>query len=96
MTRAFTYRGSAAHIVFGAGKRAETGAWLEKLGCSNAIVLSTPHQERDAARLSDQLGSLSAGVFAKATMHTPVDVTDEAMEAVKSAGADCIVSLGGG
>ncbi|MBO9423077.1 maleylacetate reductase, partial [Labrenzia sp. R4_2] len=42
------------------------------------------------------LGSLSAGVFAKATMHTPVDVTDEAMEAVKSAGADCIVSLGGG
>ncbi|WP_306148281.1 MULTISPECIES: maleylacetate reductase [unclassified Roseibium] len=96
MTRAFTYRGSAAHIVFGAGKRGETGAWIDQLGCSNALVLSTPNQESDATRLSDQLGNLSAGVFAKATMHTPVDVTDEAMEAVKSAGADCVVSLGGG
>ncbi|MHA7778034.1 maleylacetate reductase [Roseibium sp. M-1] len=96
MTRAFTYRGSAAHIVFGAGQRHDTGIWIEKLGCSRALVLSTPHQEQDAAALSDRLGALSVGVFAKAAMHTPVDVTEEAMETVRSSGADCVVALGGG
>ncbi|WP_421982865.1 maleylacetate reductase [Roseibium sp.] len=96
MTRAFTYRGSAAHIVFGAGKRAETGVWVEKLGCGKALVLSTPHQANDAEKLAGDLGALAVGVFAKATMHTPVDVTDEAMELVKASGADSVVSLGGG
>lgn len=96
MSRAFTYRGSAAHIVFGSGKRQETGAFIEKLGCSKALVLSTPHQADDAAGLSDQLGALSVGVFSKATMHTPVDVTEEAMEAVRTKGVDCVVALGGG
>lgn len=96
MTRDFTYRGSAAHIVFGAGKLTETGAWIEKLGCAKALVLSTPHQAQDAAVLSDQLGGLSAGVFSKATMHTPVDVTQNAMAVVHQTGADCVVALGGG
>lgn len=96
MTRAFTYRGSSAHIVFGAGKRAETGDWVDRLGCQKALVLSTPHQENDAAALAEQLGSLSVGVFSKAAMHTPVDVTEEAMKVVRQTGADCVVALGGG
>lgn len=96
MTRAFTYRGSAAHIVFGAGKRAETGTWVEKLGCGKALVLSTPHQADDAAALSEQLGALSVGIFSKAAMHTPVNVTEEAMDVVKQTGADSVVALGGG
>ncbi|GAB2184276.1 maleylacetate reductase [Roseibium sp. LAB1] len=96
MTRAFTYRGSAAHIVFGAGKRNDAGTWVEKLGCSRALVLATTHQEDDAIALSDQLGSLSVGVFANAAMHTPVEVTEEAMEQVRSKNVDCVVALGGG
>ncbi|MEJ8472780.1 maleylacetate reductase [Roseibium algae] len=96
MVSAFTYRGSAAHIVFGAGKKAETGSWIEKLGCTKALLLSTPHQEADAESLSGQLGGLSVGVFSKAAMHTPVDITEEAMEVVKTTGADCVVALGGG
>lgn len=96
MTRAFTYKGSAAQIVFGSGKREETAVWIEKLGCSNALVLSTAHQEAEALALSKQLASLSVGVFSKATMHTPVEITDEALERVQATGADCVVSLGGG
>jgi maleylacetate reductase len=96
MTRAFTYRGSPAHIVFGAGKRAETGSWIDRLGCQKALVLSTPHQEPDAVALAEQLGSQSVGVFSKAAMHTPVAVTEEAMEVVRNSGADSVVALGGG
>jgi maleylacetate reductase len=96
MSGSFTYRGSAARILFGAGRRAEAGACVEKLGCSKALILSTPHQKGDAENLSDQLGDLSVGVFSRAAMHTPVEITEDAMETVKATGADCVVALGGG
>jgi maleylacetate reductase len=96
MSRSFTYQGSAAHIVFGEGEAATAGEWVEKLGCKKALVLSTPHQKADAERLAATLGPLSAGVFAGAVMHTPVEVTETAMQAVADSGADCVVSLGGG
>ncbi|MCK3777212.1 maleylacetate reductase [Ensifer sesbaniae] len=96
MRNSFTYQGSAAHIVFGEGKSDEAGAWVEKLGCKRALVLSTPHQRADAETLAERLGPLAVGVFAGAVMHTPIDITAKAMEAVKQSGADCLVSLGGG
>ncbi|UVC09403.1 maleylacetate reductase [Rhizobium sp. TH2] len=96
MSRLFTYQGSAAHIVFGEGRSQTAGEWVEKLGCSHALVLSTPHQKADAEALSARLGPLSSGVFAGAVMHTPVEVTETAMQVVRDSGADCVVSLGGG
>lgn len=96
MTLAFTYQGSPARIVFADGASAEVGAWVEKLGCRRALVLSTPHQAADAAALSDSLGALSAGTFTEATMHTPVEVTERAVARAAELQADCVVSLGGG
>ncbi|WP_065374694.1 maleylacetate reductase [Ensifer adhaerens] len=96
MRNNFTFQGSAAHIVFGEGKSHEAGAWVETLGCSRALVLSTPQQRADAEALAERLGPLAARVFAGAVMHTPVEVTAIAMEAVNQSGADCVVSLGGG
>ena len=46
---------------------------------SDALVLSTPHQEADGEALAKRLGSLAVGVFSGAAMHTPVDVTEAAM-----------------
>jgi maleylacetate reductase len=59
-------------------------------------VLSTPHQKADGEKLAESLGGLAVGVFAGAAMHTPVDVTEQAMKVVADTGADCVVSLGGG
>lgn len=96
MTRDFVYSTSPAHIVFGAGKAADIGDWIDRIGCRRALVLSTPHQRADAERLAEVLGSRAAGVFAGAVMHTPVAVTEQAMEVVRQTAADCVVSLGGG
>ncbi|WP_455273790.1 maleylacetate reductase [Rhizobium herbae] len=96
MSRDFTYSGSPAHIVFGEGKSGTAGEWVEKLGCSRALVLSTPQQKADAEALAERLGPLAAGVFSGAVMHTPVDVTEAAMRVVVETKADCVVSLGGG
>ncbi len=96
MKRDFVYSGSPARIDFGEGKSVSTGEWVGKLGCKRALVLSTPHQKADAEALAERLGSIAVGVFAGAVMHTPVDVTEAAMEIVRHTGADCVVSLGGG
>lgn len=96
MSRDFIYSGSPAHIVFGEGKSAAAGEWVEKLGCERALVLSTLQQRTDAEALAERLGSLAVGVFAGAVMHTPVDVTEAVMKVVAETKADCVVSLGGG
>jgi maleylacetate reductase len=96
MTLAFNYQGSAARIVFGNGVSADAARWVEELGCRRALVLSTPHQAKDAEAMAARLGALSAGTFTGATMHTPVEVTERAVRHAAEAGADCLVSLGGG
>ncbi|MEW9807934.1 maleylacetate reductase [Mesorhizobium sp. ZMM04-5] len=96
MTLSFTYQGSAARIVFARGASARAGEWIEKLDCRRALVLSTREQADAAEALSHRLGGLSAGVFAKAVMHTPVTVTEDAVNVAARLGADCVVSLGGG
>jgi maleylacetate reductase len=96
MTRAFTFPGITTRVVFGAGTLSQTGTELARLGHSRALVLSTPNQRDQAQALADQLGDTAAGVFAGAAMHTPTDVTDQAVQAFRDLGADCVISLGGG
>jgi maleylacetate reductase len=96
MIRDFTYAGAPARIIFGNGASAHVGEWIEKLGCRRAIVLSTPAQAGHAEELAASLGALAAGTFTGAAMHTPVEVTEEALSKVATAKVDCLVSLGGG
>lgn len=83
-------------ILFGSGTLARVGEEVARLGCSRAFVLSTPFQRADAEALASRLGAAAAGVFTQAAMHTPVDVTLQAVEAFQTAGADCVIALGGG
>ncbi len=96
MTQNFSYAGSPAQIVFGAGSMSRVAEWVAKAGRKQALVLSTPHQKADAEALAKEIGSLACGVFSGATMHTPVEVTNEAMRMVAQTGADSVISLGGG
>ena len=96
MTRPFVFPGLQTRVVFGHGTLAQVADEVARLGRSRALVLSTPHQEGEAQALAGQLGDKAAGVFAGAAMHTPVEVTDQAVAAFRSLDADCVVSLGGG
>jgi maleylacetate reductase len=96
MMQTFSYQGSASQIVFGDGASKRAAASIEGLGCSRALVLSTPQQADAATAFAEMLGPLAVGVFAEATMHTPVNVTQRALAQVRAARADCVVSLGGG
>nr|WP_104663887.1 maleylacetate reductase [Ensifer adhaerens] len=93
---AFDYQGSSARILFGAGARARVLEAVDALGCKRALVLSTPHQAEEASAIASLLADRAAGLFTHATMHTPVEITERAIELMRDLGADCTVAFGGG
>jgi maleylacetate reductase len=58
--------------------------------------MSTPGKREMAEKLSAEIGAMSVGVIARAEMHTPTSVTDEALSEVQNLGADCLLAIGGG
>ncbi|MFN0115077.1 MAG: maleylacetate reductase [Paracoccaceae bacterium] len=96
MMQGFTFPGLTTRVIFGSGTLSQVGAEVERLGHARALVLTTPHQRAEGEALAARIGGLSAGVFAGAAMHTPVEVTETALAAYRDCGATCVVSLGGG
>lgn len=91
----FVHTSLPGRVVFGAGSLARANEEVKALG-ARALILTTPGQARAGEALAGQLGDLAAGVFSGAAMHTPVEVTQKALAALKDSGADMVVSIGGG
>ena len=96
MIGSFTFENLPCRVVFGSGTLSAAAEELQRLGAKHALLLTTPQQEAQGRKLGSALGPLFAGIFSNATMHTPVEVTELALAAMKDCDADCIVSLGGG
>lgn len=94
--REFVHTSRAGRTVFGAGTLKRLPEEVRALGCSRALVLSTPGRSALAAQIHHALGQLAAGHFDGAAMHTPVDVTNRALDVVRDLEADCLISVGGG
>lgn len=92
----FTTTLPAMRVRFGAGVRHLVGAEMEALGLSRALVLTTPQQAGTGAEFAERLGVRAAGVFAKAAMHTPVSISEEAAALALELRADCLLAVGGG
>src|SRR5215469_11356282 len=96
MIGSFSFENLPCRVLFGSGTLGAAKAEVERLGGKRALVLTTPQQEAQGKSLGAALGPLYAGLFPGATMHTPVEVTERALVAMKQCDADCVVSLGGG
>ncbi len=83
-------------VAFGAGLRHEVGRHLDALGTCRTLVLTTPGRSELGHELAQDLGTAAVGVFSKAAMHTPVEVTEEALAHLSSVNADSVLSAGGG
>ena len=92
----FVYTSHPARVVFGSGTLGQLGNELDRLGCSASLILSTPGHADQADDLRRQLADRAAGAFSGAAMHTPVEITEQAMAVVGDCSADCIVAIGGG
>lgn len=96
MSRAETENTPPVRVQFGPSVRKTIADEVRRLGASRALVLSTSQQSDAAMEVAEDLGTLATGVFCKAAMHTPVDVTEEAMAHVTETKADCVIAIGGG
>jgi maleylacetate reductase len=92
----FAFTLPPVRIRMGPGLRASVGEEVARLGRSRALVLTTPAQAALGREIVAALGQLSAGQFCEARMHTPLEVTERALIAVRAARADCLVAAGGG
>ncbi len=92
----FTYVAQAARVIFGSGTLDRLAGEIEALGLGRVLVLATPQQVAEAEAVAGRIGGRAAGIFGGARMHTPVEVTTEAMARVERDGIDGLVALGGG
>ncbi|MCP3717340.1 maleylacetate reductase [Paraburkholderia sp. CNPSo 3281] len=96
MQDSFVYQMLPTRVVFGRGTSATLPFEADRLGLRRLLVLSTPDQAMLAEQVEQLLGGRAAGAFNGATMHTPIDVTERALEVVKAGRIDGIVAAGGG
>lgn len=92
----FVYDQPAARVIFGAGSLDRVAEEVKRLGAKRAIVLSTPEQRGEAEDVARRLGELSAGIYAEAVMHVPIETARAARKEAKRRDADCCVAIGGG
>ncbi|GAA5908012.1 maleylacetate reductase [Sporobolomyces salmoneus] len=92
----FTYTALPAKVIFGYGTSSQVAQQVKELGCSRALVLTTPQQVAAGEKIKEFLGDLAVGIYTNATMHTPINVTNDALAKAKELKVDCVVSVGGG
>jgi alcohol dehydrogenase class IV len=96
MMKPFSYVSRPFRVLFGHGTIGSLPTELDSLQLMRVLVLSTPEQRDLAETVADGLGSRVAGIHPHARMHTPVEVTERAMEVVRELGVDGLVAVGGG
>ncbi len=95
-TGPFVYQASPQRVVFGSGTIGEVAEEAKRLGIGRALILSTPGHRVEAEAVAAHLGEAAAAIFDRARMHTPVEVTEEAMAIVRDQAIDGTVAIGGG
>ncbi|MCZ6810015.1 MAG: iron-containing alcohol dehydrogenase, partial [Proteobacteria bacterium] len=66
---------------------------LARLAGKRALIVCTPQQQGQAEQVRDLLGDSAVAIFSGASMHTPVEVTVEAMRIVEEQQIDCLVAI---
>lgn len=87
---------TAARVLIGPGARRSVPTEVDRLSAERAFVVSTRSAAQHVDECLADLGSRAAGRYDGAVVHTPVPVTEEALELVLASRADVIVAFGGG
>jgi maleylacetate reductase len=89
----FIYAALPTRVIFGRGKISEAAHEATRLGIKRPLIITTGHQASSGLEIVKATGGVA---FAGAAMHTPVNVTEEAMAFAKAQGCDGTIALGGG
>jgi maleylacetate reductase len=93
---AAAYQSLPSKVLFGKGALAGAAELAAGLDCRRVLVIATRSQAELAEGIRTSLGEAGAGIFTRAAMHTPVEVTEEAMAVVSRERIDGMIAVGGG
>lgn len=97
MGRSFTFEALPGRVVFGPrASRERLAAEVDRLGASRLLLIATERERARAEELSAVLGDRVAGRFTDVRPHVPAEVAERARAAAREAGADALLSIGGG
>ena len=91
--------GAIEEVVFGHPAADAIVAQMDRLRCSRAFLMvsgTLNRQTDEIQKISSALGSRCAGLFDAMPAHTPREAVIAAANAARDAGADLIVTVGGG
>ncbi|RSM45363.1 alcohol dehydrogenase [Actinoplanes sp. ATCC 53533] len=92
----FVYAANRARVLFGSGTMGQLPAEVSRLGGSRVMVVYDPAMGDVVDRAAAALGTALIARFDRVAMHTPVAVTEQALDVVRAREVDCLVSIGGG
>ena len=92
----FTYESLPGRVVFGAGAVAEVAAEVSALERSAVFLIADAQAKAIGDRITEQLGRTLAGRWDEVAQHVPVELAERARAACTDAGADVLVTVGGG
>ena len=91
--QSFIYTALPTRVIFGRGKIAEVAVEAKRLGMKRPLIITTHQQGSSAVQILTSTGGVA---FAGAAMHTPLNVTEQALAVVMAEGCDGTIALGGG
>jgi maleylacetate reductase len=94
--RDFTYDALGGRVVFGVGARHRIPAEVDALGASSVVVVASSRDDATVDEIMSGLGDRFAGRFADVAQHVPVEKVAGLRNIVVDAGADLVVTVGGG
>ena len=94
--RSFVYESLPGRVIFGLGSISRAPAEVERLGRTHVLLIYDPSTAATAQELAVRLGRRIAGEFTDIRQHTPIETVLAARKAAADAGADCVITIGGG
>jgi alcohol dehydrogenase class IV len=94
--RSFTFDALPGRVVFGIGSLSGLPDEVDRLGATRVLVFADPTTKEIADEAAESLGARFAGIFTDIELHVPVEAVADARRAAEAAGADCLVTIGGG
>jgi maleylacetate reductase len=92
----FTYDGMPQRILFGVGRLTELAGELDRLSARRLVLIADTSQKDTADDLVVTLGERVVARLYEVRQHVPEALAEHAIQAAVSAGADGLITLGGG
>ncbi|HET6212660.1 MAG TPA: maleylacetate reductase [Micromonosporaceae bacterium] len=92
----FIHPGLPGRVRFGVGTVGRVADEVAALGGTRALLIATASMTATARRLADQLGDRLVAVVDRVVQHVPEELAVAVRRRAVEAGADVVVSLGGG